>query len=107
MNAKNEILRLLGGEKIIAISLGKHPDDDHVKEAKNPYGYFENDNIVLALEALDFEFDDSFGGENGYPVLVWTETKIIVKGCYDGSEWYVMLPRNPDRHYVPTSIGGG
>jgi len=68
--------------------------------------FFEKEEIDKALEILDFEFDSGYGGEEGYSVYVWAKDEIIVKGTYDGAEWYEVIPRNPDKDIMPTSIGG-
>ena len=102
MNAKKEILSITTEESIEAISIG---DKGWREEYKLPM-FYTKDKIKEALEKLDFEFDSSYGGEEGYAVYVWTKDEIIVKGCYDGSEWYTTIPRNPDKNIVPTSIGG-
>lgn len=44
---------------------------------------------------LDVEFDAGYGGENGRPVLIWTEQRVYFPVCYDGSEWIGSAPRNP------------
>lgn len=103
MNTKKVILSLVNQEDIEAISIGKKGWDD---KPKLPL-YFNKEELSKALQILDFEFDSGYGGEEGYAVYVWTKDKIIVKGCYDGSEWYTAIPRNPDKNIVPTSIGGG
>ena len=99
MNAKKEILELTKIEDIEAISIRKR--------GMNFVMFFEKDKIEKALKELDFEFDDGYGLEEGDDIIVWTKDKIIVKGCYDGSEWYVRLPRHPDKKFVPFGIGGG
>ena len=102
MNTKEKILELVKKEDIEAISIGEKGWND----IKKPI-FFAKEELDKALQILDFEFDGGFGGENGYAIYVWTKDKIIVKGCYDGSEWYTAIPRNPDNKIVPTSIGGG
>ncbi|MHA1873264.1 MAG: hypothetical protein ACTSVB_04035 [Candidatus Heimdallarchaeaceae archaeon] len=97
MNAKKEILKLTKIEDIEAISISK----------RYKVMFFEKDKVEEALKELDFEFDSGYGLEEGPDIIVWTKDKIIVKGCYDGSEWYVRLPRHPDKKFVPFGIGGG
>ena len=102
MNAKKEILKLANGEKILAISLGPKGNDECARQIffKGP------EQVQDALDILDFEFDAGFGGENGFAVLVWSETKVIFKQTYDGSESYVAIPRNPDKEIMPRGFGG-
>mgnify|MGYP007071649709 FL=1 len=106
MNAKTEILKLTKDEKILAISIGKDPRRRY-EEDEGAAEFFEGADVEKALRKLNFEFDSSWGGEEGYSVYVWTDTKVIVKGTYDGSEWYTFVPRNPSKTPIPESIGGG
>jgi len=99
MNAKKEILRLTKKEDIEAISM--------LPKGRHKAIFFEKDRVDVALDILDFEFDGSYGLEEGDDVIVWTKDKIIIKACYDGSEWYEALPRHPNKDFVPFSIGGG
>ena len=104
MNAKKEILELLDGDEIEAICLGVI-DIDYSRNAKPDF--YKGERIKDALKKLDFEFDAGYGGEEGYPLYIWSKNWIIVKGTYDGSEWYVKIPRNPIDKILPESIGGG
>jgi len=105
MNAKKGILKLLRGEEIEAISLGDLGDS--WSDGTQPIQFYEGEKIKEGLKKLDFEFDSGFGGQEGYCVYVWSKSWIIVKGYYDGSEWYERIPRNPDKNIRPESIGGG
>ena len=101
MNAKKEILELLDGDEIEAICLGAI---DYSRNAKPDF--YKEERIKDALKKLDFEFDAGYGGEEGYPLYIWSKNWIIIKGTYDGSEWYVKIPRNPTDKILPESIGG-
>ncbi len=104
MNAKEELLRLADGELIIAILLdGRYCNADAPIESRLFEGEVE---VRIALKTLDFEFDSSYGLEEGCSLYAWTKTKVIVKGTYDGAEWYLAIPRNPTGTVVPESIGG-
>ena len=102
MNAKKEILELLDGDEIEAVCLGT------IGYSRNAIpDFYKGERIKDALKKLDFEFDADYGGEAGYPLYIWSKNWIIVKGTYDGSEWYVKIPRNPTDKILPESIGGG
>ena len=105
MNARNEIEDLILTEEIKAIKLGafERYDDNNLE----PFWANTPELIEQAMKMLDVEFDDGYGSENCRPVFVWTKTFLIVKACYDGSEWFVRLPRNPTNYFEPKSIGGG
>ena len=103
MNAKKEILELLDGDKIEAICLGDI-DYDYIRNTIPDF--YKGERIKNALKNLDFEFNAGYGSEEGYSLYVWSKNWIIVKGTYDGSEWYVKIPRNPTDKILPESIGG-
>lgn len=90
-------------DEIIAIAIGAKGWD----YTDEPPRFFGKSKIKEALKILDFDFDGGYGGENGYAVYVWTKDWIIIKGTYDGSEWYDKIPRNPNKKIKPSSIGGG
>ena len=104
MNAKKELLELADGEPILAISIG---DKGWSWDQPRIPRLFRGRKIEEALNILDFEFDSGYGGEEGYSLYAWTKSKVIIKGTYDGSEWYGVVPRNPSKDVKPESIGGG
>ena len=67
------------------------------------------DNVVsctLTEEELCKSFDDDFGGQEGKPFTLWTETRVYFPAVYDGAEWVESVPRDPDGN--PTEhVGGG
>jgi len=103
VNAKDEILRLVGKEKIEAICLGEKGYELEPKPQ-----FFDSKNVEKALSILNFDFDSDYGEENGYALWAWTKSKIIITGTYDGMEWYTVIPRNPENIAgIPERIGGG
>lgn len=106
MNAKDELLEISKevGEEILAISIGRRGWE---AEVKTPLYFEGKKEVQKALQILDFKFDSGYGGEDGYCLFAWTKNWVIIKGTYDGSEWYSHVPRNPDAKTVPFSIGGG
>ena len=104
MNTKKEILELLDGDEIEAICLGVI-DIDYSRNTIPDF--YKGERIKNALKKLDFEFNAGYGSEEGYSLYIWSKNWIIVKGTYDGSEWYVKIPRNPTDKILPESIGGG
>lgn len=42
------------------------------------------------------EFDDGFGGAEGYPFTAWGERYVYFPVCYDGAESIGFAPRNPE-----------
>lgn len=101
MNAKEEILELIKDEEIEAICIGTIGSS---WDESTPT-FYPKQMVQEGLKELDFEFDDDFGGEEGYRLLVWTPTKVIIKSIYDGSEEYEVVPRNPEK-MMPRAYGG-
>ena len=56
-------------------------------------------------DLLHYKFDDSFGSEECHPITVWTTTKVMFIGYYDGSTWITTVPRNPCDD-IPQFVGG-
>lgn len=107
-NFLKDVQEALGGEKVAALVIGQYPgfDDDEAlsRSPKELLG------VVLPwtpeIERLfDYEYDDGFGGHECHPVIIWTATRVIISGCYDGSTWLTSVPRNP-KPYMPSFIGG-
>lgn len=44
---------------------------------------------------LDREFDDGWGGIQGHPFTLWTESRVYFPVTYDGKEWCASVPRHP------------
>lgn len=101
VNAKEEILNLLKGDEIEAISICFKKTDF------NTHKFFDKDHIEEALKLLDYDFDSDYGGEECDRICVWSKNWIIVKCEYDGSEWFRKIPRNPNPRYIPEAFGGG
>lgn len=49
----------------------------------------------IARAALDYEYDDGFGGAECHPVYAWTESCILFIHEYDGATCVRKIPRNP------------
>jgi hypothetical protein len=98
-------------ELILSVLKDKGLDEDDVEAihlGAKGWEMYEKDEatVVDSLDALDYEADMGYGGENAHSFYIYTEDWILVKGTYDGSEWVHDIPRNPDKSVVPTSIGG-
>ncbi|RLG52824.1 MAG: hypothetical protein DRO00_05035 [Thermoproteota archaeon] len=95
VNLKDEILKLTDSEIIEAVVIG-HNYWLEEYEDKIPW---EKKGVILSWEEakklLDFEYESDYGKPEGYPVFVWTKTKLIITVIYDGKIWLEALPRNP------------
>jgi hypothetical protein len=102
MTLKTEIESLTDDEPIIGAVIGSYypyGQDHNVDCAEQWAGW----HVIAPL--LDFEYDDSHGGQDCPPVYAWTENWLIVSATYDGSTWVTRVPRNP-AHCRPEFIGG-
>jgi hypothetical protein len=63
--------------------------------AENGESWKDIVHTTLTDEELDTEFDDGYGGSEGCPFTLWTETAVYFPAVYDGAEWVASVPRNP------------
>ena len=85
MNIKDEILKLIGDEKIVAISMQRSED----KRIKLYTG--DSERIECALMNLDSDFENAYR-----PLLyVWTTESIVITTTDSYGYEYEKVPRNP------------
>ena len=101
VNAKEEILNLLEGDEIEAISICLN------KKYFETYKFFDKDHIEEALKLLDYDYFHNIGAEECDRICVWSKNWIIVKCIYDTEGWFQKIPRNPNLRYIPDAFGGG
>ena len=69
---------------------------------------YEDDYGPIDLkQLLDFEFNNDYGGTEGFPFLAYSADRVYFPCCYDGAEWVESLPRNPSDEPIPGHFGGG
>lgn len=121
MNAKKEFISKIGTKNIKCAVVAYDPHDEHgfvdgkgkvnskaVNAAldnpkyKRPIavlmeGYTEND-LNTFLSALDFEYDDGYGGQELFGVVFMNNGSWWTRAEYDGSEWWThnKVPTIPD-----------
>ena len=108
-NWYKELQEISANDPIVAITVRenkcKYGWEDDGKSCKQIY-----DGTKWCLEAvrslIDYEFDDSYGGEEGCSFTAWTKDKVYFPACYDGSEWIASVPRNPCDE-PKNHVGGG
>lgn len=83
-----------GGEPILAAVVKEWPDYYSPKavavETPNQAVPWE-----MARPWLDYTWNDGFGSADCHAVYVWTASKLLAVGEYDGSTRVVSLPRDP------------
>ena len=56
-------------------------------------------------DEINFDFDDGYGGTNGFAFTARTKNKVYFPASHDGPEWIANVPRNPCNEQTP-HIGG-
>ena len=107
LNYKQNILAELKGEPVEAIVIGKWDDDE--EDERNPREIEAITGKVISWEEaekwLDYEYDTGYGGTDCHPVIIWTATRVLFCGTYDGSTWVASVPRHPEE-CNPGFVGG-
>ena len=102
-NAKEELLNAIEQSKqtIICAIIKDHDPENNYHDRELlitlKHGYSEEDYATF-LNAIDFEYDDGFGGQELYGTVWLTNGEWLERGEYDGSEWWDhnKLPEIPD-----------
>jgi len=107
-NFLHDIEEALGDEAVESIVIGgtywlnQEDDERFIPEDKR--------GVLLSWEEarplLDYAYDDGYGGEDCHPIYLWTATRVLFIGCYDGSTWVTWVPRHPEAG-EPGTVGGG
>ncbi len=117
-NYKQDILDALHGETVEAIVIGAWEQSAYSlrnngwndRSGRNPEAIKEITGKVITWEEaekwLDYMYDGGYGGEDCHPVTIWTATRVLFCGLYDGSTWVTSVPRHPIEHN-PEFVGGG
>ena len=100
------IFRMADGEKIEGVVIGY--DYDEWEDGKTYLPDSVSSNVVRGTlltwdkaRSILWQYDE----EHFDAFCVWTRSKIIFGGTYDGDDWVVCLPRNPMAFRV-VKIGG-
>ena len=93
-NAKAEFLEEIKANRLVCAKIGLEEDYDKKKwfTLKDNYSGKDFDKF---LEDLDFEYDDGYGGQELYGVILFSDS-FSDRGEYDGSEWW-------ENHKMPTT----
>jgi len=85
MNAKQELIEFCDGLTIqcAEIRLGLEYGKDFIHINLKIGG-----NLEEFLQALNFEYDNGYGGQNLFGIVWFTDGTWAERGEYDGSEWW-------------------
>ncbi len=61
---------------------------------------------TLSDKEIEEKFNCGYGGTEGKPFTIWTESRVYFPICYDGSEWVGSASRNPDGIALEHQGGG-
>lgn len=108
-SAYNEIMaELRHGEEIEAIVFNSTEDNYAMEEFFLPEEYCNRP--ITLKEATPYlygwQISGGYGGQEVIPLYIWTNKRVLLIGCYDGSTWLDSVPRNPVK-CEPYTIGGG
>ena len=108
-SAYDEIMaELKDGEEIEAVVFADINDNYCMEDYHLPREYIGRP--LTLREATPYlygwEISGGYGGEEVIPLYIWTNKRVLLIGCYDGSTWLDGVPRNPIK-CEPYTIGGG
>lgn len=88
---KQEILNLVDGETIESIVIDSSPInfEDPSSLSNKPLKWED------VKRELDYEYDSGYGSQECHDIILWTKTRIIQVGEYDGATHLYSTPRNP------------
>lgn len=101
-----DIEAVAGDEPIEAVVVGSIEDgfsSYYFPKGKPPVGILTWE---MARPFLDYSYSPGYGGAECAPVWVWTPTRVLFVGTYDGATWVDAVPRNPTEG-DPNHVGGG
>ena len=88
-NAKEELLDKMPINAVIKEAFIWHGDDYYTNKRyfvlKEDYTEEDYDTF---MNSLDFNYDNGFGGQEVYGVVVFTDGTWLERHEYDGSEWW-------------------
>jgi hypothetical protein len=108
-NFLEDIKKVLGDETPDAVAIGKYRGGYSDRgESGHPLA---GESVMWEQieDDLDYEYDAGFEGEDCHPLChplyIWTPTRVLFIGCYDGKTWVEEVPRYP-RACSPYFVGG-
>jgi hypothetical protein len=89
MNAKEEFIKHIGGNKVLCVQIqnGEDYTDEEPTTFNLTTGWTEEEWCKF-LSSLDFEYDSGYGGQNLFGTIWYSDGTWSDRGEYDGSEWW-------------------
>jgi hypothetical protein len=103
-NAKNEFMEEVKGKVVLCadITFGEEhwSSDEILRICTLAVGYTAEEYLKF-LDSLDFTYDNGYGGQELFGLILCEKDIWITRGEYDGSEWWEThsLPDVPKRCY--------
>lgn len=89
INARAELgLRIDARNKTVAYGYVEWAPDFNEDEPKVSVSFKNHAEFLKALVSLDFEYDNGYGGQELFGIIVFTDGTWLTRGEYDGSEWW-------------------
>lgn len=87
VNARTELERMVGALQVKygRIVIGKSYADPPIRLEVRFYNHGE---YLAMLPALNVEYDDGWGGQWLFGIVVFSDGTWLERGEYDGSEWW-------------------
>jgi hypothetical protein len=86
-NAKEEFLEQIDGKIVLAAFIQKYNEDDDTSKYLLKKG-FTNEEFLLFIESLNFDYDSGFGGQELFGTIWYKDGAWSSRCEYDGSEWW-------------------
>lgn len=100
MNCKGEFIEHTYGKSLLCarIRYGCDYCDEEYKRNTILKTNFSCTDLQMFLQAIDYEYDNGFGGQLVFGTIWYTDGTWSERGEYDGSEWweYKSCPLIPD-----------
>jgi hypothetical protein len=99
MNARDELVKAVGDRKVAygKVIRGDDPRDSEFQAV----AFGSHEEFDAALPALDFEYDNGYGGQNLFGYVVFDDRSWLERHEYDGSERWD-YKQTPSRDRVMT-----
>ena len=87
-NAKEEFIGHVAGKQVLCAIIQREENYDDKKPVAILKSGFTDSEYVTFLNALDFEYDSGFGGQELFGDIWYKDGTWSDRGEYDGSEWW-------------------
>lgn len=92
-NARDEFIKHIENRTVKCASIGEDEDSYRLEAGEKAKRLLLSvghtpDEYMNFIRALNFEYDDGYGGQNLFGTIWYTDGSWSERGEYDGSEWW-------------------